>query len=119
MTDEPTPPRRRPMVPLMDRLGELCRDGKEAAEYLWQVPHDEETRRKIAGMLTEIGAEAAKQNRGEMGRLAAELEAAARASPSPPAARSPCCCTAGPTMRRRGTASPLASRPPAFAPPPR
>src|SRR5689334_18741871 len=83
MTDEPIPPRRRPMVPLMDRLGELCRDGKEAAEYLWQVPHDEETRRKISAMLAEIRAEAAKQNRGEMGRLAGELEAAAQASPSP------------------------------------
>jgi hypothetical protein len=61
----------------------LCRDGKEAAEYLWQVPHDDETRRKIVGMLAEIEAEAAKQNRREMGRIAAELEVAAQASPSP------------------------------------
>jgi hypothetical protein len=85
MTDEPTPtpPPRRPFVPLMDRLGELCRDGKEAAEYLWQVPHDHETRQRIAAMLVEIQAEAAKQNRREMGRLAGELEAAAKASPSP------------------------------------
>jgi hypothetical protein len=83
MTDDPTPPPRRPFVPLMDRLGELCRDGKESAEYLWQVPHDDETRRKIAAMLAEIQAEAAKQNRREMGRLAGELAAAAQASPSP------------------------------------
>jgi hypothetical protein len=83
MTDDSVPPPRRPMVPLMDRLGELCRDGKEAAEYLWQVPHDEETREKISAMLAEIRAEAAKQNRGEMGRLAGELAAAAQASPSP------------------------------------
>lgn len=82
MSDEPTPPGR-PFRPLMDHLGELCRDGKEAAEYLWQVPHDTETRRKITGMLAEIQVEAAKQNRREMGRIAAELEAAAQASPSP------------------------------------
>lgn len=83
MSDQPAPGPRRPFHPLMDRLGELCRDGKEAAEYLWQVPHDDETRRKIAGMLAEIRAEAAKQNRREMGRIATELEAAAQASPSP------------------------------------
>jgi hypothetical protein len=67
----------------MDRLGELCRDGKETAEYLWQVPHDDEARRRIAGMLAEIKAEAAKQNRREMGRIVAELETAAQASSSP------------------------------------
>jgi hypothetical protein len=67
----------------MDHLGELCRDGKEVAEYLWQVPHDDETRRKLVGMLAEIKAEAAKQNRREMGRIAAELAVAAQASPSP------------------------------------
>ncbi len=83
MNDEPTPAPRRPFTPLMDRLGELCRDGKEAAEYLWQVPHDEEVRGKILNLLTEIRAEAAKQNRKEMGRIAAELEAAAQASASP------------------------------------
>ena len=83
MTDEPTPSPRRPFRPLMDHLGELCRDGKELAEYLWQVPHDDETRRKIIGMLVEIKAEASKQNRREMGRIAAEMEAAAEASPSP------------------------------------
>jgi hypothetical protein len=67
----------------MDRLGELCRDGKEAAEYLWQVPHDDGTRQKVATMLAEIQVEAAKQNRREMGRIAAELATAAQASPSP------------------------------------
>jgi hypothetical protein len=67
----------------MDRLGELCQDGKEAAEYLWQVPHDEEVRGKIADLLSQIKAEAAKQNRREMGRIAEQLEAAAQASPSP------------------------------------
>jgi hypothetical protein len=83
MSDEPIPRRRKAIPPLMDRLGELCRDGKEAAEYLWQVPHDDETRGKVAAMLVEIQAEAAKQNRGEMGRIATELATAAQASPSP------------------------------------
>jgi hypothetical protein len=67
----------------MDRLGELCRDGKETAEYLWQVPHDDEMRRKILSLLSEIKIEAAKQNRREMGRIVAELETAAQASASP------------------------------------
>jgi hypothetical protein len=83
MSEEPTPRPRRPIPPLMDRLGELCRDGKEAAEFLWQVPDDQETRQKIAGMLAEIQDLAQKQNRREMGRIAAELATAAQASPSP------------------------------------
>ena len=83
MTDQPGPAPRRPFGPLMDHLGELCRDGRESAEYLWQVPNDPEVRRKIVNLLAEITAEAAKQNRREMGRIAAELAAAAQASPSP------------------------------------
>jgi len=83
MNDEPTPAPGRPFSPLMDRLGELCRDGKESAEYLWQVPQDDEVRRKIVDLLAQIKAEAAKQNRREMGRIATEMETAAGASPSP------------------------------------
>lgn len=83
MPDDPTPAPRKPSTPLMDRLGKLCAEGKESAEYLWQVPHDEEVRQKIVTLLTEIRAEAAKQNRNEMGRIAGELETAARASASP------------------------------------
>ena len=66
MNDEPTPPPRRPFSPLMDRLGELCRDGKESAEYLWQVPHDDEVRRKIVGFLAEMG--------GALGRAGGSVE---------------------------------------------
>src|SRR5881397_2460274 len=36
MTEQP----RRPQ-PLLDTLGKLCTEGKEAADYLWQVPKDE------------------------------------------------------------------------------
>jgi hypothetical protein len=67
----------------MDRLGELCRDGKELSEYLWQVPQDDDTRQRILGILVEIREQAEKQGRREMGRIAAELETAARASVSP------------------------------------
>jgi hypothetical protein len=83
MSDEPTPAPRRPRSPLKDRLGELCESGRESATYLWQVPDDESVRRKIAGLLTEIKAEAAKGGRKEMGRLAEELKTALAASPSP------------------------------------
>jgi len=79
--DNPAP--RRPIPPLMDRLGVLCKAGKDSATYLWQVPDDEGVRRKIVEVLAEIKVEAAKQGRQEMGRLVADLETAAAASPSP------------------------------------
>jgi hypothetical protein len=67
----------------MDRLGVLCKAGKDSATYLWQVPDDEGVRRKIVEVLAEIKVEAAKQGRQEMGRLVAELQTAVAASPSP------------------------------------
>jgi hypothetical protein len=67
----------------MDALGKLCADGKEAAEYLWQVPDDSQVRRKIGDILEQIGVESAKQGRREMPRLVEELKIAAQASPSP------------------------------------
>ena len=67
----------------MDALGQLCADGKAAAEYLWQVPKDEGVRKKILGILDRIDSEGAKQGRKEMPRLVEELKVAAQASPSP------------------------------------
>ncbi len=67
----------------MDALGKLCADGKASAEYLWQVPDDSQVRLKIVGILEQIGVEAQKQNRKEMGRIVEELGTAAKASPSP------------------------------------
>ena len=67
----------------MDALGKLCADGKASAEYLWQVPDDSQVRLKIVGILEQIGVEAQKQNRKEMGRIVDELATAAKASPSP------------------------------------
>jgi hypothetical protein len=83
MTDDPKPAPRRQVPPLMDRLGELCKAGRDSATYLWQVPDDESVRRKIAGILAEIKVEAAKGGRQEMGRLAVELETALGVSSSP------------------------------------
>jgi hypothetical protein len=67
----------------MDALGKLCADGKEAAEYLWQVPKDEAVRKQILDILDQIGTESAKQGRREMPRLVGELKVAAQATPSP------------------------------------
>ena len=83
MTDDPKPAPRRQVPPLMDRLGELCKAGRDSATYLWQVPDDEAVRRKIADILAEIKVEAAKSGRQEMGRLVVELETALGVSPSP------------------------------------
>ena len=83
MPDDPKPAPRRPIPPLMDRLGELCKAGRDSATYLWQVPNDETVRQKIAAILAEIRTEAAKGGRQEMGRLALELETALSASASP------------------------------------
>lgn len=83
MPDDSTPAPRRPVPPLMDRLGELCEAGRESATYLWQVPNDEGVRLKIADLLAQIKVEAAKGGRQEMGRLVVELETAVAASPSP------------------------------------
>jgi len=69
--------------PLMDALGQLCADGKQAAEYLWQVPKDAAMRQKIFDLLTQIGTESAKQGRKEMPRIVEELKIAAQATPSP------------------------------------
>src|SRR6266581_3410365 len=69
--------------PLMDALGQMCADGKETAEYLWQVPKDAAARQKILDLLTQIGTESAKQGRKEMPKLVEELKIAAQATPSP------------------------------------
>ncbi len=74
---------RRSQPPLLDTLGKLCTEGKQLADYLWQVPKDEAVRQKIVALLDQIAAEAAKQGRKEMPRICAELTTAAKASPSP------------------------------------
>ena len=75
-------PRRAP-PPLLDALGKLCTEGKQLADYLWQVPKDEAARQQIVAILDQIAAEGTKQGRKEMPRICAELKTAAKATPSP------------------------------------
>ena len=79
MTEQP----RRFQPPLLDTLGKLCTEGKQAADYLWQVPKDEAMRQKILELLDQIAVESAKQGRKEMPRICEELKMAAKASASP------------------------------------
>src|SRR5436305_15292015 len=76
-------PKRRPHPPLMDALGKLCTDGKQLADYLWQVPADAGVRQQILGILEQIATASAKQGRREVPRICEELKTAAKASPSP------------------------------------
>jgi hypothetical protein len=73
----------RPRQPLEDVLGKLCTEGKQAAEYLWQVPDDAKVRMTITGLLERIAVEAQQQGRKEMGRIVEDLLPAAKASASP------------------------------------
>jgi len=81
MSDPNAPRRSQP--PLLDGLGKLCTEGKQLADYLWQVPKDEAARHKIVAILDQIAAEGTKQGRKEMPRICDELRTAAKASPSP------------------------------------
>jgi hypothetical protein len=74
---------RRAHPPLLDTLGKLCVEGKQSADYLWQVPDDAGVRQRILEILDLVEAEARGQGRREMPQVALELKIAARASPSP------------------------------------
>ena len=77
------PSARRSHPPLMDALGKLCTEGKQLADYLWQVPDDAGARQKILGLLDQIAVESTKQGRREMPGVCEDLKTAAKASPSP------------------------------------
>ncbi|HEU5261841.1 MAG TPA: hypothetical protein VFU41_10525 [Gemmatimonadales bacterium] len=81
MSEPPAP--RRPQPPVMDALGRLCTEGKQLADYLWQVPDDAGVRQRVLAVIDQIAAESAKQGRKEMPRICEELKTAAKASPSP------------------------------------
>jgi hypothetical protein len=81
MSDPNAPRRRQP--PVLDALGKLCTDGKQLADYLWQVPDDAGVRQQILGILDQIATVSAQQGRREMPRICEELKTAAKASPSP------------------------------------
>lgn len=79
MTDPQSP--RRP--PQLDTLGKLCTEGKQAAEYLWQVPDDAGVRQRILEILDLVETHSRGQGRREMPQVVEDLKIAARASPSP------------------------------------
>lgn len=81
MSEPPAPRRPQPLV--MDALGRLCTEGKQLADYLWQVPDDAGVRQRVLAVIDQIAAESAKQGRKEMPRICEELKTAAKASPSP------------------------------------
>src|SRR5436189_6073059 len=70
-------------LPLMDPLGQMCADGKETAEFLWQVPKDTAARQKIMNLLIQIGIESMKQGRHEMPNQDEDLKCAVQATTSP------------------------------------
>ena len=77
------PDARRSRPPLLDTLGTLCTQGKQLADYLWQVPGDARARQQIVTLLEQIAAEGVKQGRREIPRICEELATAAKATPSP------------------------------------
>ncbi len=77
------PKARRSHPPLEDALGKMCAEGKQLADYLWQVPKDEQVRAQVVALLERIAAEGTKQGRREMPRICEELATAAKATPSP------------------------------------
>src|SRR2546429_7105083 len=77
---DPKAPRR---PPLMDALGKLCTDGKQLADYLWQVPDDAAVRQQILGILEQIAVESAKHGRRELPRICEDLKTPAKPTPSP------------------------------------
>lgn len=74
---------RRGSQPLLDSLGKLIVEGKDAATYLWQVPDDQATRARLKEVLEAIKRESAARARREMPVLCEELLVALRATPSP------------------------------------
>jgi hypothetical protein len=69
----------------------VVRDGKEAAEFLWQVPDDQKTRHKIPGMLAEIQELAQKQR--------------AQGGTPGPGRRGEACCVTGGRLGAKRTAA--------------
>ncbi len=69
--------------PLLDRLGKLIVEGKDAATYLWQVPDDQGTRARLKELLQSIKQESLARGRREMPLLCDQLLLALSATPSP------------------------------------
>lgn len=67
----------------IDALGKAITEGRDLATYLWQVPGDEASLKRVAELLKEIHEESRNQGRREMPKIADELLRAATTSLSP------------------------------------
>jgi hypothetical protein len=83
MSPDQPPPRRRTPEPLLDDMGRLIVEGKDATAFLWQVPDDQTTRVRLREVLEQVRERSAKQGRREMPKLCDELLVALRAQPTP------------------------------------
>lgn len=77
------PPRERRSEPLLDELGTAIVEGRDATDFLWQVPDDEETRARLRELIVLIRDRSAKKGRREMPAICEEMLTALSASPSP------------------------------------
>lgn len=66
-----------------DRLSQAIEEGRSSASYLWQVPDDADTRRRMEKLLHVIRQESSRSGRREMPSICEKLLVALRASPSP------------------------------------
>ena len=83
MSIEGLPPRERQSQPLLDDVGTAIVEGRDATDYLWQVPDDEATRTRLVELLELIRDRSAKRGRREMPAICEELLTALKATPSP------------------------------------
>ena len=77
MTDQPKP---RPTV--MDRVGKLCKMGRDSADYLFQVPDDQAELEKVRKILNAILADKSMHGRKEAPKIVNEMKEALEGPPS-------------------------------------
>jgi hypothetical protein len=83
MSPDQPPRRRQTRQPLLDDMGRLIVEGKDATAFLWQVPDDQATRTRLHELLELVRERSAQQGRREMPKLCEELLAALGAQPTP------------------------------------
>jgi hypothetical protein len=83
MTDlsEPNEPRK-PRPSVLDRVGKLCKMGRDSADYLFQVPDDHGEREKVAKILEAILTDKSMRGRKEAPRVINEMKEALNEPPS-------------------------------------
>jgi hypothetical protein len=66
---EGLPPRERSRQPLLDDLGTAIVQGRDATDFLWQVPDDRPTRTRLRELITLIRDRSAARGRREMPQI--------------------------------------------------